>query len=296
MPATAEVTLICRVSGIDVTIGALECGRFMPLSSWVHGSSCRMAGRRLTMKKNALLLDDHTGVSERIKDELKLMKTLARGRSEGMRKAFVVRAVARIMGLLQRRKIWLFSDRVMRAGDNGEAMFRYVVNHCPNGVKPVFILHSKSDDYARMKKLGKVIPYDSVLSKLYYLLASVSISSSGDQEARNPFDWRVAYYADRMKDLQYVFLQHGITKDDQTKWLNRWGKAVNGLVCSSQREWEAFRDPGYGYPDADLWLTGMPRFDLLEAGEARVITIMPTWRQSLMTNYDPESGRWNLNP
>ena len=296
LPDEAEVGVVLRLGGREIRISSLECGRFMPLSHWVHGSSCRMAGRRLTMRKDALLLDKRTGRADRLKDELRLLKTLAGGKSEGMRKAFAVRMAAHLMKPFQRKKVWLFSDRVMRAGDNGEALFRYVTANCPKGVKPVFILHSQSPDFARMKTVGRVVAYDSVWGKLYYLLAAVSVSSSGDQEARNPFDWRVAYYADMMKDLRYVFLQHGITKDDQTKWLNRMNKAIDGLVCSSRREWEAFRDPGYGYPDENLWLTGMPRFDLLEEGERKVITVMPTWRQSLMINYDPEKGQWNLNP
>ena len=248
------------------------------------------------MRGDALVLDRQVSRGARFRDECRLLKKLARGKKEGMRKAFAVRMSAHLMKPFHRKKLWLFSDRVMRAGDNGEAMFRYVAANCPKGVKPVFILHSKSPDFARMKVIGKVVAYDSVWAKLYYLLASVSISSSGDQEARNPFDWRIAYYADMMKDLRYVFLQHGITKDDQTKWLNRWNKGIDGLVCSSRLEWEAFRDPDYGYPDENLWLTGMPRFDLLQTGEMKHITIMPTWRQNLMTNYDPSAGRWNLNP
>lgn len=213
-----------------------------------------------------------------------------------MRKAFAVRMAVHLLRPFCRRRIWLFSDRVTRAGDNGEAMFRYVTAHCPKGVKPVFLLHSGSSDMPRIRRIGKVVPMDSTWAKLMYLLAEVSISSSGDQEARNPFDWRVAYYADMLHKLRYVFLQHGITKDDQTRWLNRWNKGIDGLICSSSREWEAFRAVGYGYPDERLWLTGMPRFDLLEKGEGKVITIMPTWRQSLMTHYQPETGVWSLNP
>lgn len=181
LPDPAVVHVVTMIRGKAVRMTTLENSRFLPVCSWLNGSSCILAGRRITMKKDALILDTATGSAQRRKDELQLLKVLLKGKSEGMRKAFAVRMAAHIMKPFTRKKIWLFSDRVMRAGDNGEAMFRYVSQNCPRGVKPVFLLHSKSADFARLKRIGKVVRTDSQWAKLYYLLASVSVSSSGDQ-------------------------------------------------------------------------------------------------------------------
>jgi CDP-glycerol glycerophosphotransferase (TagB/SpsB family) len=52
----------------------------------------------------------------------------------------------------------------------------------------------------------------------------------------------------------------------------------------------------YYYTPDRIWLTGMPRFDLLYHDERKYITIMPTWRKSLMAGSDPVTSIWLKGP
>ncbi|HAS78336.1 MAG TPA: capsular biosynthesis protein, partial [Ruminococcus sp.] len=50
--------------------------------------------------------------------------------------------------------------------------------------------------------------------------------------------------------------------------------------------------------EKEIWLTGMPRYDLLHHNEKRYITIMPTWRKTLMSRVMDEelhTPMWVIN-
>lgn len=274
----------------------LATERYMPVSSKLKHSRCRLKQWQVSVSGNRLRIEPCSRSDRPIRHELQLLRELWRKNKVGMRKAVLVRLAYHVLRPLCRKRIWLFSDRVMRAGDNGEAMFRYVCQHPVKGVKPCFVLHSKSADWAAMKRVGTVIPYDSMRAKLIHLIAECVISSSGDLSVRNPFAERIPYYCDLMPNQRYVFLQHGVTKDDQSAWLNRRNKGIDGFVTSGRPEWEDIaHGANYGYDEAQIWLTGMPRYDLLRRDSKRWVTIMPTWRQYLMTRYDPKNGGWLMD-
>ena len=103
-------------------------------------------------------------------------------------------------------------------------------------------------------------------------------------------------YHDALRDLllhqKFVFLQHGITKDDQSNWLNKYNRNLSGIITAADREQESFIKGSYGYHEKEIWLTGFPRFDYLYTSEKKWITVMPSWRKYLTSEYNEKTGIW----
>lgn len=185
------------------------------------------------------------------------------------------------------KQIWLFFDRIDKADDNGEAMFRYVMEQELPDVDAYFVIGKDCSDYDRLKKIGKVIPANSMRHRLLFSMADYVLTSQANGFVENPFGKGEKYYRDLLHIPKVIFLQHGITKDDQTRWLNRFEQDFTAFVTSSQREAESILSEPYYYKESQIWLTGMPRFDRLYHAEKKYILIMPTWRKNLMEQ------RWN---
>ncbi len=198
---------------------------------------------------------------------------------------------------LHRRKIWLISDRINVAGDNGEAFFRYLAKTRPADVDFYFVISSESKDYVRIKKIGKVIPYGSKKCKLYTLLADKIISSLGEDNIVNPF-YGLKPYVGNLFRYDYVFLQHGIIKDDISAWLNKSNKNIRIFVTSAKPEYQSVLDFPYMYGKDVVKLTGLPRYDGLiqDVPCEKEIVFMPTWRTELAIKMDPVTGVRPYNP
>lgn len=196
-----------------------------------------------------------------------------------------------------RKKIWLVSDRIHVAGDNGEAFFRYLRKRKPKDIEVYFVLARDSKDYARMRRIGKVIPYGSKKCKLYTLLADKIISSQGEDNIVNPF-YGQKYLVGNLMQYDYIFLQHGIIKDDLSTWLNRSNKNISMFVTSAYPEYKSILEEAYMYGEEEVQLTGLPRYDSLiqDIESEKKIVFMPTWRTGLALEMDQETGRRAYNP
>lgn len=228
--------------------------------------------------------------------------------AEILRETHDVKAVAwRLIGCVMRRarlgkkRVWLISDRPMKAGDNGEALFSYLIDNPVDDVIAVYSINRKSEDWKRLKNRGRVVDHGSVLYRIAFLRANLIISSAGDEWVINAFGRR----RDIIKDLfgfKYVFLQHGVIKDDLSEWLNRYKKNIRLFVTSAKREYNSVIEGNYGYSETVVKLTGMPRHDcLLEQARSmrakRIIYIMPTWRKYLTYGkVNIDTGRFSPNP
>ena len=192
-----------------------------------------------------------------------------------------------------KRPIWIFSDRVQMASDNGMYMFEYVTkNH--KEINAYFMIDKKSPDYKKIKKIGKVLKFDSFKYKLYFLLSSKIISSQSDEWVTNAFGEKEIYVRDLYK-FKFVFLQHGITKDDLSKWLHKQNKNIKLFVTTTKREYDSIVYGNYGYTENEVKLTGFPRYDNLKNDTKKKIIFMPTWRANLVGPADSNSGKREYN-
>lgn len=230
----------------------------------------------------------------------KLEKTLIKKRNKSLRaqgKAGYKSIIARMMYEKRKEKlekqIWLISDRTTRGDDNGEVMFRYMCANPDPTVEPYFVINKDTPDYKEMKKLGKVVEPLSWEHKMLFLLNEFSLSSQANKPVINPFGKLEYLYRDLMYNKKLVFLQHGVTKDNQSKWLNKYNRNLFGFIVSTKPEYDSVFEYDYYYSEKYVWLTGMPRYDRLTHDEKKYITIMPTWRKSLSAGTN-EKGVWEL--
>ncbi len=205
-----------------------------------------------------------------------------------VRLGYLGRFIYRVVKPFQISKKWLFTDRPHMAGDNGEAMFRYVVAEKKRGnselkrVKPVFFIKKGSRDCKRLKKVGKVLPFGGLRHTLYFLLGEYHFCSHFDFFVTEPLQRGELYFRDIPKPKS-IFLQHGITKDDMSTMLARRVKDFDLFITASKREYQSILDYPYGYTAKQVRCTGFARYDLLnrDVVPEKIILVLPTWRSSL---------------
>lgn len=210
-------------------------------------------------------------------------------------KQLLYRYSAKLVSVFYKKKIWLISDRTGVANDNGMHFFKYVVKQQNKNICPYFVLNKASKDYNEMKKYGKVVNYNSFYYKILFLLANKIISSQADNWVISAFGKNEKFYRD-MYRFDFVFLQHGITRNNQTAWLNYKNKNIRMLVTASEREYDSFLEENYGYTKNEIKLTGFPRYDHLEDESKKIIALMPTWRQNLAGIVNTVQGTREYNP
>lgn len=207
------------------------------------------------------------------------------------------RFTALMQQFIPHKPIWLISDRIDKAGDNGEALFAYISSL--KGEKPdvYFVISGKSSDYERLKKIGKVIDRDSKQYMKLFLKADIIVSAHAEAYITNPFSFE---HTRALKNFicnkPFVFLQHGVTKDDLSGWLQKYNKNISMFVTATKPEYQSVLDYDYFYTEKEVVMTGFPRYDRLENNPQKIITIMPTWRANLVSPINPQTGQRSLLP
>ncbi len=247
---------------------------------------------KIMFNKKGTLIINNDNIKDRVLTESKYFLQLVKNLRI---KQIIYRYTAKLLKIFNKKKIWLISDRTMVANDNGMHFFKYVVKTNDKDIKPYFVINKNCEDYEKIKKIGPVLAYNSFKYHIYFLIASKIISSQGDGWVINAFGKSHKYYHD-MYNFDFVFLQHGITKNDQTRWLNYINKNIKILVTATVPEYESFLSLDYGYTDKEIQLTGFPRYDNLKNNPKKQIAIMPTWRQSLSGKNNVTKGTRDYNP
>lgn len=181
------------------------------------------------------------------------------------------------------KQIWLISDRLNMAGDNGEAFFLYLQQIDDPDIDVYFVIGDECEDYERMCQYGKVLVQNSSEYKMVHLLADYLISAQALEYIFNPFsnDNTSDIFRDMLSTQKFIFLQHGITKDDISGWVNKYNKNMSGFITAALPEYRSILEYDYFYTENEVWLTGFPRHDRLYDDPKHYITVMPTWRKYL---------------
>lgn len=288
LPLGGDISFAYLLDGERIPVRHLEFGKYFPIGTVYRNSCFTRDGWCLTAAESGLRMMPAAGILSR---ELARMAEIWKTDALGGRKSLPVRLAYPVLKKLKRRPLWLISDRPNRAGDNGEALFRYLREHHPE-IDARFVIWKDSPDFEKLRKIGPVLGFRSLRHRFLAPIADCILSSHGDEKLFNPFDGYGEPYRDLFADTNFVFLQHGITKDDFSGWLNRYDRNFSGFVTAAIPERNAIASGLYGYGPDQVWLTGFPRFDRLYRDEQRQVTIMPTWRRYLL---DAVEGGWIVN-
>lgn len=289
-----DIIFVCDCMETEVIKTQINLGKFMPISKRFSESYYSKESWSVRLDGNSLNLWNMLGTVNipDFEDDFEtqiLNSDLDDKANIGEAVSIRKEALSRLAWKQGRNvKIWLVSDRYSHADDNGEAMFRFLMDNKRPDIKVYFVIDEESDDFERLAEIGPVLAQDSRRHRVMHLIADCIISSQADEYIIDPF-WREGASRDIFKDFycrnKFVFLQHGVIKDDLSGWLNRFNKNIDGFVCAAIPEAQSLHNCDYDY-DKQVWLTGLPRYDRLYHDEKKNILIMPTWRKWLMKNFN----------
>lgn len=298
IPLTAKekhpLEFFCLSDGVTIPMKAIRYGRYFPVSSAYENNYFAKNNWIVTCTEKGIQLEPWSKRRE-ASCERALCWELWKTKKRKCQRAVLSRLLLKVLRPFKRKKLWLISDRAAKAGDNGEAFFRYVRQHHPE-IDARFVINGECADYMEMKKIGPVVKKDSYQNKILHLLSDCVISSQGEIAAFNPFHRKPEPYRNLLAKDRYIFLQHGITGNDLSQWVGRFSKNLRGFVTAAVPEYMSIVNGGYEYSENEVWLTGFARFDRLYQDSKKWITIMPTWRKYLMGKLDSHTGKWTLAP
>lgn len=194
---------------------------------------------------------------------------------------FIIAVPVALVYKLFRRNLWLICDNGREATDNGFCLFKYICENHPQQ-DCVYAVYKNSVDYDNVKKTGKSVKYGGFLHWVLYLTAKVNISSQKGGKPNAAVCYLLEIYG--ILRNKRVFLQHGVILTN-IEFLYYENTKMDMFTTSTYREWE-YVDRVYGYPNGNVKLLGLPRFDNLHDFKItpNQILIMPTWREWIGTD------------
>lgn len=235
----------------------------------------------LSKLENNKILIEKMKTGKWIKQELKTLFSMLKNRVPGFESGIPIRIIYMLSyPFLKNKRIWFYTDFPTIADDNGKHLFKYSINQNEKGIDKYFIIDKKSKDYEEMKKIGPVIGYKSMKHRILGLFVEKIITSHPDNNYIYPFWGHYPNFAGLLKSST-LFLQHGITLNNISSWLNKYDKNLDFMVTASKKEYDSLFRYYYNYEKDIIHLLGFPRFDNLEDEKTKTLLLMPSWRRYL---------------
>ena len=176
---------------------------------------------------------------------------------------------------------WLISERGTDARDNGFCFYRYLRGEHPE-IRAVYVITRDSPDRPKVSALGEWVEFGSFRHRVCMLGAEALLSTHDCG-----FTPDMVLYHHMKKHALFrpkgktVLLQHGVT-DKPIPWHSRSECTPDLFVVTSEKEARLITEQ-LRQPENVVKITGFPRFDQLESGQAEnLILVMPTWRKYLV--------------
>ena len=307
LPVTADMEISFKDDFEDLIIDYNHVSRLSRTSKYKLGKDYLAIDNT-----NHIKITDKS-IKKGIKLEYNVLNQIVREKKQGWRTGIILRLMY-FLGyyFFKNKHMWVFMDLPNMADDNGYYLFkkavkspklknikkyyvftkskrpisslsefdnRYMASSKIAKSKKLLGFEEANDEYQKLSKIGNILPYRSLKHRFYLLFADYIIASHPDNEIIYPF-WGNYPHLAGLARSKTAFLQHGVTKDDISHWLNRYDKRIFLIATVSEKERQAFLDPKYGYDDEFIQVLGFPRFDFLERLEdKREIVFMPSWRR-----------------
>ncbi len=234
------------------------------------------------------LVAEKCGFILHLKKEIRFCQSLAKMDATKMaaRQGIAMRLIYWILLPFYRGKeIWVTSDKLYKAGDNGEYMFQYMREHHPE-IDMYYVIRKDSPDYARLKKQhGRhILVFNSMRCKILYLFSKIVLGTHASEFNRFCGDPALLMYVTDLHLGELICIQHGLSIQQIAKFQNRIYADTKLYCCASPVEVENLSQPIYGYSADQLKLTGLARYDgLIDRGQ-KMILITPTWRKNVVNS------------
>lgn len=193
--------------------------------------------------------------------------------------------------IMKRRPIWMYLDKIYKAGDSSEYLYKYASRQ-DNHFKHYYLVDKKSPDYARLKKEGfHPLVRGSIKHRLVFLMADMMVISNSTVYAFNNFGMINSSYIRDLPDFHVCCVQHGMSVQKIALAQTRLRDNTRLYFCASRYELKNLIHPVYDYQGYDaLKLTGVPRYDGLVNDDKKQIMISPTWRMQAAVPVEGSEG------
>lgn len=307
LPVKPDMKISFKTDNVNLNIDYNHTSRLSRTSKY------RMSKDYLSIDGGNYIQITEKTFSKGIKLEYNVLKQILNEKKQGWRTGIVLRLMYfAAYYFFKNKHIWVFMDLPNQAEDNGYYLFKKAVKSDRlKHIKKYYVfsksmkryntftemenkymassrftkalkllsLEESNMEYKKLEKIGNILPNRSLKHRFYLLFADYIIASHPDNEIIYPFWGNYPHLAGLAKS-KTVFLQHGVTKDDISHWLNRYDKRIFLIVTVSEKERQSFLSPKYGYNEEFVQVLGFPRFDYLEKLEDRKqIVYMPSWRR-----------------
>jgi len=182
------------------------------------------------------------------------------------------------------KHIWLFSERGTDARDNGYWFFKFINEKHPD-INSYYCITKSSTDYLKVKNIGNVLIYNSLMHGINYFRAEALISSHAYLCAPT---WHGIGSLSRLRLFHVkgkrIFLQHGIIKD-MIPGITAKKISFDLFISGAKPEYK-YICRNYGFSKKIVKYTGLARYDNLssqgiECHDRKLILLMPTWRTTI---------------
>ncbi|WP_186808501.1 CDP-glycerol glycerophosphotransferase family protein, partial [Furfurilactobacillus siliginis] len=184
-------------------------------------------------------------------------------------------------------KVWLIGEEGPDAKDNAFMFFQYLREQHAD-IPTAYYLTKDSPVFETVTKYGEVVEHSSFRHmKMMFKARYVLSTHDGHFAPWKQMNWREfkILYSWLNPKLEFVFLQHGVTKDNVEKNAGFARTRFDFFVTTTKDEYKAISDPELGYRNGQVIETGFSRFDNLykriNEPTKNYILIMPTWRYYL---------------
>ncbi len=182
--------------------------------------------------------------------------------------------------ILKNKKIWIYFDKIYKAGDNAEYLYKYASKQNDN-IKHYYVINKASNDYKRLKKeKANILIFGSKKLRIYSLYAEVILATHKNVISFLGFTKPSRKFFQDLFNPEIVCIQHGLTMQAIAQHQNRLEDNTKLYMCASKYEIENLSKEIYGYDKDKLKLVGLARFDGLINNDKRQILISPTWRKN----------------
>lgn len=187
------------------------------------------------------------------------------------------------------KNIWLFADKIYKAGDNAEYLYRYSLRQNDNAYK-YYVLSQKSPDASRFKDNNiPYITYRSLFQKILFLHSDIIVFTHNNAPGFYRFGGENSIYFRDLYNYDVMYIQHGLAIQETSEIYNKSIDDIKLFFVASPFETKNLLRSEYGYMASEIIPAGMARFDGLINKPSKTILISPTWRTNLIeehTDYD----------
>lgn len=201
--------------------------------------------------------------------------------------AFTCTAVRLLYWLMRpfyrKKRIWVTFDKLYKAGDNGEYMFRYCQQQ-HDGIDCYYVINRDAADCQKLKKdyPNRILYADSWKSRLICLYAEAILATHAGTSTYLGFKGSIQKYFRNLFHADNICIQHGLSIQNIASFQNRLYANTKLYCCASPAELDNISRPVYGYLPRMLKMTGLARYDGLKDKERQQILITPTWRKNIV--------------